>query len=453
MTIKKILLTLLWLWGVMAYPRAVSAAIDVRFSDPPTHITQAQPFALAVTVSGASSSSEYYLRGVFFKEGTTQYFGKTLNQQGNWHDQSTEHQGFYQVIGNGSVTVQFQPDPDSTHYQGPGQYYFKIGRYTAGGSVTWSTQVANLEIVPPTPTPEPSLAASPQPSPSPSLEPSPNPTPNPSLPTASPSPSPTVAPTSSASPTIMSGISISEVSPCPASGEKEWVELFSRHTSAVQLSNWALQDAASNKHVFQITMPAQGLATVEIPLNMLNNTGDSVSLLNGTNAIIDTMGYEECETGQSLIKMGGSWQLTTSPTKNQDNLLHTPPTSSPTPTPAPTASATPSPTVKPTTTPYLTPSSFLTSASPSTRNTTSGPSFTASVSGLVLGDQTQLPHSDDQELSDTLQPEVSSAHSPAQPTGSDALPLISLILGGALFIGVGGYFLWGWYNKQQLSQL
>lgn len=90
-----------------------------------------------------------------------------------------------------------------------------------------------------------------------------------------------------------SGITINELMPNPASGS-EWIEVYySSTTGAQSLKNWYFKDAANNtssKFDAGTTLnTAHRYATLDV--NFLNNTGDTVTLYDSSNAAVATLSY------------------------------------------------------------------------------------------------------------------------------------------------------------------
>lgn len=205
----------------------VSAA-KPNVSGVPSTTDVAQSFQVNVTLTIAKSAGKnYYLRAAFFQAGTTQYFGYTKNHFDTWYNgtpQPLDPRQFKKVTMDAyntwSGVVEVKPDAESSYYKGGGNYNFKIGYYTEGGSSIsdWSdaVQLAISGSSPsPTPTPTPSLSPSLTPSPSPSPSPTPTVSPTPSSsPKPTPQPSPKLSPTPS-TPSIPLGTSPLRTSPSP----------------------------------------------------------------------------------------------------------------------------------------------------------------------------------------------------------------------------------------------
>jgi len=114
-----------------------------------------------LTCTGCTSDS--YLRGVYFPGGSS-YFGYTKTNDGSWiNAPGGECVKYFKVASadlkegtwSGKMTV--KPDSGSSFFTSPGEYLFKVGRYTASCSTpVWSTETT-IAITGPSPTPTSTL--------------------------------------------------------------------------------------------------------------------------------------------------------------------------------------------------------------------------------------------------------------------------------------------------------
>ncbi len=135
---------------------------------------------------------------------------------------------------------------------------------------------------------------------------------------------------------------ISEIYPAPNLDENEWIELTNPLDQIATISGWLIYDQVSSPSLL-LTITTVELAPHEViafdlPTAKLNNSGDSVVLLNHTGFEIDRFSYDTSEVGKS-------WQKYTQLT---DHFLATPTKSAPSVPPSPTLA--PSPTLSPTVT-------------------------------------------------------------------------------------------------------
>ena len=389
------------------FPLQTFAAIELTFSTPPAELDVNQSFSLDITLSGATEGSEYYVRGSFFHNDTpTNYFGFTKNNSGNWNNKSGEFSNFYKIIGNGTTTIDFKPDLSVSEYKGPGSYQFKIGRYTTGGSLTWSNQSPAVIQLTSTSSPTPISTSTSQPEPQ---------------------------------------IELSEVMACPASGESEWVELKNTSSFTAELTDWFIKDSTeSYQKKFTVSIPSNGYTTIDV--SNLNNDGDTVRLFNQASSQVASMSYSECLSGLSWMNNDGSWNQTTSVTKNASNTLTAPttPPSTSTPTPKPTATPKSNPTPKPSDSASPTSSKNPSTTSP-TRTASNQQATLAALpligeSGEILGESTE-----DIPFPSSYATESASVKNDSSDKRS---AIVAIVIGGTLFLGIGGYFLREWYNKQ-----
>lgn len=166
-----------------------AATQSLSTNNVPLTIDQSQDFDVNVTFSCPSCSTDSYLRGVFYPNGTS-YFGYTQDNSGNWSNAAGGNCTTYFKVaqtdlskeGTWSGTLKVKLDTGSSYYAGPGEYLFKVGRYTpsCSSASVWSTETT-IAITGPTPTP----TASPTNTPAPT-----------SVPVNTPTSKPTVMPTS-----------------------------------------------------------------------------------------------------------------------------------------------------------------------------------------------------------------------------------------------------------------
>jgi cell division septation protein DedD len=179
--------------GIVYFVRPIFAAMSISLSNIPSSVDQAQEFSVDVSFLCGSCTSDSFLRGVFYPSGTS-YFGYTKDNSGNWVNAPGGSCTQYFKIaandikeGSWSGTLQFKIDNDSSFYQGPGDYVFKVGRYTAScGAPTWSTETT-MAVTGPTATPTPAPTSTSTPTPEPTRTPTPSPTRTPT-PTKTPTP-------------------------------------------------------------------------------------------------------------------------------------------------------------------------------------------------------------------------------------------------------------------------
>jgi hypothetical protein len=132
-------------------------AVSVQLSNLPSSLDHEASAEIDVSLA-CGGCSDSYLRGVFYPSGTS-YFGFTQSKQGEWvNGPASACMQYYHVASSdlveGSWSGKLKIKPDATHafYTGPGEYLFKVGRYTGScSSPTWSAE-ATILILGPSPT-------------------------------------------------------------------------------------------------------------------------------------------------------------------------------------------------------------------------------------------------------------------------------------------------------------
>ncbi len=125
-----------------------------------------------------------------------------------------------------------------------------------------------------------------------------------------------------------STVILSEFSPNPESGEKEWVELFLSQGQAVLLDGWELHDSSGKIASLSGILTADNpYHVVELSSAKLNNGGDDVTVKDSTGKVIDTTTYtqpiEKTET-YAFDDTTSEFRITTTPTKGAENSITAP---------------------------------------------------------------------------------------------------------------------------------
>ena len=169
----------------------------------------------------------------------------------------------------------------------------------------WTTGSANLGfynqtniscLVAPTTTPTPTLT--------PTLTITPTVTITP-IPTATPTCTgqACLTPTITSTPQSYDNIFISEAMVNPATGEKEWVEIYNDNDFPVSLKNWFIDDlenAGSSPKIFSLEIDKKNFAVFNLTSSMFNNDGDNVRLLDFNKNLKDDFEYLKAEQGKTL---------------------------------------------------------------------------------------------------------------------------------------------------------
>lgn len=367
---------------------------------------------ITVTVS-SSSGSIGYLRPVFFKAGTTQYFGCATS------DTTATYCGadvtlYPQINGSGSLTFTVRADTSSPNFKGSGTYQFKVRRCTASGSCTLDSSEQTVEItqtiVNPTPSPTQSSTTPPTTS-------------------AQATSEPTATPAPTAIPTQPTGIILSELMVCPPAGTDEWIELANTNTKDTTIAGWELRDSTTSNHVSlpSTSIPASGRVVFDLTSAMYNNSGDTVKLLNAAGDIVESFSYTSCSADQSWSKQGSTWSQSPKVTKGEANQF---PSASPTSTPvgAVVAKTTGKPSPSPAATISVTPTVLDASA----------------MHDDVLGVASDESHYDGNEASGSS----SSSFSSMSPR-TKVFALGTLGVGATTLVGLGGYLAFQFFHKKR----
>jgi hypothetical protein len=220
---------------------------------------------------------------------------------------------------------------------------------------------------------------------------------------------------------VQASIYVNEVSP---STDSEWIELYNSDQNQVDLSGWRLADGNSSTNDdlnLSGVIPANGLIVFEHNKGWLNNSGDTVSLINNASpaAVIDIFEYQVVNEQYTVGRISDGQIITYNliPSKGSPNNIPTA-TATPTQTPTPTSLT---PAVSPTTTPVIistitptpTPTTKVTSPPKKIPTTTVTLGFESSLSSqppLVLGvssEPTDIPSpSPTAEQTNVNQPQI-----------------------------------------------
>lgn len=186
------------------------SALTISISNLPTAIDRNQETEVDLYFSCAGCGDFSYIRSVFYPSGTN-YFGFTQNNGGSWVGTVSDRSQYFIIAktdlidASWSGKIKVKPDSNDSAYIGPGEYLFKVGRYTSASdsSADWSNELA-IKITGPTPAPttSPTQVQSSAPDPTPAANPTPTKTPSP-LPTKIPKKSATPSPTPDNTPDIL----------------------------------------------------------------------------------------------------------------------------------------------------------------------------------------------------------------------------------------------------------
>src|SRR3990167_3152404 len=89
----------------------------------------------------------YYLRGAFYKEGTSQYCGYTWNGSEWYNGPFTSNDGWKKLLAvtiasdSAKTEIKVKVDSNDSHCRETGDYLFKVMRYTQSGNSSSDDQV------------------------------------------------------------------------------------------------------------------------------------------------------------------------------------------------------------------------------------------------------------------------------------------------------------------------
>jgi len=152
---------LLWLFSAFLSP--LFAARSLSIESDRSSLFGEEVAVITASVSGFTDGETIYIKGAFFQEGSTNYFGYT-QKDSTWiknGESTTSQRSITFGSWDGKLTV--KSDFVDSGYKGEGEYKIKVGYYylTSGGnmsSVNWSTNSLSMALNEPDPTPTNSLA-------------------------------------------------------------------------------------------------------------------------------------------------------------------------------------------------------------------------------------------------------------------------------------------------------
>src|SRR3990167_8251614 len=119
-------------------------------------------------------------------------------------------------------------------------------------------------------------------------------------------------------------ITLSEFMPNPAGGS-EWAEVYNPNTFELNISGWKIDDIDGGSLPFTIPTDTKINAKSYKVFSFsakLNNSDDSIRLLNTGGSLAEKYDFSDTQKGLSFAKdTKGAWQLTTSPTPGSVNKI------------------------------------------------------------------------------------------------------------------------------------
>lgn len=174
----------------------LAASIELIESPSITTFTPNDEITFKIKLSiTAPDTTSYYLRGVFYKKGTSNYCGYTWNGSTFFSGPYSTNDGWKQFPKVTIAESQWQGeirakiDGEDSGCQQSGEYGFKIQRFTESGSGNFDNQEEKVfTFVIPTPTPTQAPTSTPTPTTKVTKSPTPTKSQETSLPKSSPSP-------------------------------------------------------------------------------------------------------------------------------------------------------------------------------------------------------------------------------------------------------------------------
>ncbi len=218
----------------IVFPFHVLAARSIMITSDKTSLFGDEEMTITASVSGFTPGETIYIKGAFYQEGATNYFGYTKNGD-SWiknGDTSTSQRSIVVDSWDGNLSV--KSDFADSGYKGEGEYKGKVGFYytTSGGnlsSVNWTSNIVTVSLNEPDPTPTSTPTPTPTPQPTATPTPTPTKTPTPTLtPLATKTPTPTDIPedTPEATPEVLGeSVADSESSPSANTLNNSWKPL------------------------------------------------------------------------------------------------------------------------------------------------------------------------------------------------------------------------------------
>jgi hypothetical protein len=129
--------------------------------------------------------------------------------------------------------------------------------------------------------------------------------------------------------TYPSGIVINEILPSPEGPdtENEWIELFNQNNFEVDISGWQIVDEVGSVKIFTIPektkIPAKGFLVFVRPITkiILNNSADSLKLIQPNSKILDRVTFEKAPKGESYNFTEAGWFWSPILTPGSENIL------------------------------------------------------------------------------------------------------------------------------------
>ncbi|MDQ1283849.1 MAG: hypothetical protein QG620_197 [Patescibacteria group bacterium] len=114
-------------------------------------------------------------------------------------------------------------------------------------------------------------------------------------------------------------ITINELLPSPSNGEKEFIELLNLSGEKIDIFGWYVLDEKNNKKVLAKEKTGVTKYFHKYDSFSLNSTGDTVSLYDENNKLVDEIKYDKAKSKYAYAFDGSSWRWTSKLTPGAEN--------------------------------------------------------------------------------------------------------------------------------------
>jgi len=126
-------------------PQKTSGGFSIK--EIPSEINSNSEFEVEVSLTlPGSPSQQFYLKGAFKKGESSNYFGETFTGN-DWIKNSSSASRQYKIdtdsSGKWEGKIKIRPDSEDSGFEGSGDYFFKVARYSSSGSgPNWSNELS-----------------------------------------------------------------------------------------------------------------------------------------------------------------------------------------------------------------------------------------------------------------------------------------------------------------------
>jgi hypothetical protein len=119
---------------------------------------------------------------------------------------------------------------------------------------------------------------------------------------------------------------ITEFFPSPAKGNSEWVEIYNNNDFLITIKDWFIDDTLNSGGTpvkFSAEINAKKYFVIKIDKALLNNSGDTVTLLDESKNPIFSVLYTKSKSQHSIQKLSNNkWYITSTTTPAKQNLIY-----------------------------------------------------------------------------------------------------------------------------------